>query len=41
MAQVICRRPLKAETRVRSQVTPCERLMVDEVALGQIFLQVD
>jgi len=41
MAQVICRQPLMAETRVQSKVTPYERLMVDEVALGQIFLQVD
>jgi hypothetical protein len=41
MAQAICRRHLTAETRVRSPVTPSERLMVEEVALEQIFLQVD
>ena len=41
MAQVIYRQPLTAETRARPKVTSYEMLMVDEVALGQIFLQVD
>ena len=41
MAQVVCRQPVTTKTRVHSSVTPCERLFVDEVESGQIFLQED
>jgi hypothetical protein len=36
MAQAISRRPLTAEARVRSQVSPFG-IWVDKVALGQVF----
>jgi hypothetical protein len=35
MVQAVSRRPLTAETRVRSRVSPCG-FVVDKVALGQV-----
>ena len=38
MAQAVSCRPLTAEDRVRSQISPCEICV--KVALGQVFLPV-
>lgn len=40
LAQAVRRRPLTMEARFRFQVSPSERFLVDEVALGQVSLSV-
>jgi hypothetical protein len=37
MTQVVSRRSLTAEDRVRSWVNPCVGFVVEKVALGQVF----
>jgi hypothetical protein len=39
MAQAVIRRLFASEARVHARVTPCVGFVVDELALGQVFMQ--